>query len=252
MYRALIVEDEDLMRDYLSQNLTGFCPEWCAAAAVSDGAEALERLEQEHFDGILTDIRMPVMDGLEMARILRQKGEELPILILSGYDEFDYARTAVRLNISDYLLKPINEEELSAALSMMAVQAAAKRRAEAPSAPIAPQPVSGLAQKAHDYILAHYMEPISLTTVADELGITAAYLSTVFHREMGSSYSQALLKIRMEAAARQLCESQARVREIAESVGFPSAKHFSHVFGQYFHCSPMEYRMNAGLLKNEH
>lgn len=85
-------------------------------------------------------------------------------------------------------------------------------------------------------------EPISLTSVAEELGVTAAYLSTVFHREMGSSYSQTLLRIRMENAAKLLSDTQLKVREIAQAVGFPSAKHFTHVFGQYFHCSPVEFR----------
>ena len=192
MYRALIVEDEDLMRDYLAANLTNFCPEWETADIACDGAEALEKLQKENFDGVLTDIRMPVMDGLEMARILREKKKSIPILILSGYDEFDYARTAVRLNISDYLLKPINEEELSAALSLMAIQAASNQREQGISLSIQASAKNGLVQKAQEYILTHYADPISLTSVAEELGVTAAYLSTVFHREMGSSYSQTL------------------------------------------------------------
>ena len=77
MYRALIVEDENLMRDYLSANLTNFCAEWEATAVACDGEEALEKLK-ESFDGIVTDIRMPVMNGLEMARILRERKKICP------------------------------------------------------------------------------------------------------------------------------------------------------------------------------
>ena len=182
------------------------------------------------------------MDGLEMARILREQKKNIPILILSGYDEFDYARTAVRLNISDYLLKPIDEEELSAALSLMAIQAASNQREQGISISMQASAKNGLVQKAQEYILTHYADPISLTSVAEELGVTAAYLSTVFHREMGSSYSQTLLRIRMENAAALLSDTQLKVREIAQAVGFPSAKHFTYVFGQYFHCSPVEFR----------
>ncbi|HHU02595.1 MAG TPA: response regulator [Christensenellaceae bacterium] len=242
MYRALIVEDENLMRDYLSANLTNFCAEWEATAVACDGEEALEKLQKESFDGIVTDIRMPVMNGLEMARILREREENLPILIISGYDEFDYARTAVRLNISDYLLKPINEEDLSAALSLMATQVGTNHNDHKSHNFVKESAANGLAQKAQDFILAHYTEPISLTSVAEELGVTAAYLSTVFHREMGSTYSQTLLRIRMENAARMLSTSHLKVWEIAQAVGFPSAKHFTHVFGKYFHCSPIEFR----------
>ena len=130
MYRALIVEDEDLMREYLASKLAELCPEWESAATATDGMEAVERLAHEHFDAVLTDIRMPGMDGLELARYIRRTDAEMPILILSGYDEFNYARAAMRLNVFDYLLKPLNEQELSAALSAMAVLAASRRNAD--------------------------------------------------------------------------------------------------------------------------
>ena len=71
---------------------------------------------------------MPEMDGLAMSKVIREKDPQIPILILTGYNEFDYARTAVRLNISDYLLKPIDEQELAAALSAMAIQAGQKKK----------------------------------------------------------------------------------------------------------------------------
>lgn len=73
MYRALIVEDEDLMREYLEKNLSTICAEWCAADTAVDGQEAIEKIEGSHFDGIITDIRMPVMDGLAMSRAIREK-----------------------------------------------------------------------------------------------------------------------------------------------------------------------------------
>ncbi|MDD3214199.1 MAG: response regulator, partial [Eubacteriales bacterium] len=128
MYRALIVEDEDLMRGYLAEKLNELCPEWEAAATAADGMEAVEKLAHGRFDAVITDIRMPGMDGLELARYIRRTDTEMPILVLSGYDEFDYARAAVRLNVFDYLLKPLNEDELASALTAMAEQAAARRQ----------------------------------------------------------------------------------------------------------------------------
>ena len=104
MYRALIVEDEDLMREYLSAKLSELCPEWEAAATAADGMEAVERMAHEHFDAVITDIRMPGMDGLELTRYIRYTDREMPILILSGYDEFQYARVAMDtvLKLSQY------------------------------------------------------------------------------------------------------------------------------------------------------
>lgn len=247
MYRALIVEDEDLMREYLADNLSSFCAEWIAADTASDGQEAIEKLEKARFDGIITDIRMPVMDGLAMSKAIREQDPQIPILILTGYNEFDYARTAVRLNISDYLLKPIDEQELSAALSAMAIQAGQKKQSvgQQDGTEHANSNQEGLAQRAFTYIKEHYSEPISLTSVADEMGVAPAYLSTVFHREIGSGYSRTLLKIRMEEAARQLTSTTLQVQQIAQNVGFVSAKHFTHVFREYYKISPMEYRLRS-------
>lgn len=242
MYRALIVEDEDLMREYLAGNLSAFCAEWRAADTAADGQEAIEKIEQQSFDGIITDIRMPVMDGLAMSRAIREKDPDIPILILSGYNEFDYARTAMRLNIFDYLLKPIDEQELAAALSAMAIQAEQKKTPLSHPAENERAENGGLAQQALSYIQQHFTEPISLTSVADEMRVSPAYLSTVFHREIGASYSRTLLKIRMEEAAQQLAQTSLQVQQIAQNVGFYSSKHFAHVFRDYYRMSPMEYR----------
>ena len=246
MYRALIVEDEDLMREYLENNLSAICPEWCTADTAADGQEAIEKIRHSHFDGIITDIRMPVMDGLAMSKVIRDKDPRIPILIISGYNEFDYARKAVRLNIFDYLLKPVDEQELSAALSAMAIQAGQKQ----PSEPVetekenAGENTDGLAQRALSYIRQHFSDPISLTSVAEEIGVAPAYLSTVFHREIGTSYSRTLLRFRMEEAARQLTQTSQKVQQIAQNVGFFSAKHFTHVFREYYHLSPVEFRLH--------
>ena len=246
MYRALIVEDEDLMREYLEKKLSAICAEWEAADTAVDGQEAIEKMEKAHFDGIITDIRMPVMDGLAMSKAIREKDPQIPILIISGYNEFDYARKAVRLNIFDYLLKPIDEQELAAALSAMAIQAGQKRKPAqtAESIENVSENTEGLAQRALTYIQQHFSDPISLTSVAEEMGVSPAYLSTVFHREIGTSYSRTLLKIRMEEAARQLIQTGRKVQQIAQNVGFFSAKHFTHVFHAYYHSSPVEFRLH--------
>ncbi len=246
MYKALIVEDEDLMREYLADNLSSFCAEWSTSDTACDGQEAIEKLDQSHFDGIITDIRMPVMDGLAMSKAIREKDPQIPILILTGYNEFDYARAAVRLNIFDYLLKPIDEQELSAALSAMAIQAGQKKQISElkEESELSESNSGGLAQRALSYIQTHFSEPISLTSVADEMGVAPAYLSTVFHREIGAGYSRTLLKIRMEEASRQLTHTSLQVQQIALNVGFVSAKHFTHVFREYYNMSPVEYRQN--------
>lgn len=134
MYRALIVEDEPLMRQYLMDKLNDIHPKWQAAASAEDGVEAMSLLQKELFDLVITDIRMPGMDGLSLARHVTAHYSDTFIIILSGYDEFDYARAAVRLNVCDYLLKPLNDGELKQALEKVSQRLEEnKRRRQADS-----------------------------------------------------------------------------------------------------------------------
>ena len=112
MYKVLIAEDEELIRAGI-QNIIpweelGFNVVHCA----SDGKEALELWEKEHVDLVVTDISMPEKTGLELLEEIRKQDKRVRFLILTGYDEFYYAKTAIRLDVEDYILKPINEEEL--------------------------------------------------------------------------------------------------------------------------------------------
>lgn len=124
MYRLLIVDDEPLMRTYIRNNVTTIHPEWECAGEAEDGQEALDALDAlgsgEKYDLILTDIKMPVMDGLELARQVAQRDAPERMIILSGYDEFALAKEAIRFGVDDYLLKPVVKEELHAALERMA------------------------------------------------------------------------------------------------------------------------------------
>ena len=111
----------------------------------------------------------------------------------------------------------------------------------------AEEQAGSLTQQAADYLRLHFAEPLSLAALAEQLRVTPAYLSALFHREMGRSYSQHLLMLRMEDAARRLlADPAAKVHAVGEAVGFPAAKHFTHVFGQYFGLSPRAYREKRG------
>lgn len=96
MLTALIVEDEPLMREYLLLNLSSIHDQWKTGACARDGIEAMELLNKHKFDLVITDIRMPRMGGLELAAFVHNNIVDTDIIFLTGYDEFDYARAAVR------------------------------------------------------------------------------------------------------------------------------------------------------------
>lgn len=110
--KILIVEDEDLLRKYLSG-----LEEWetigCEVAGTAcNGREAMNMMAVCKPDLVLTDIRMPVMDGLELAAKLRESRPELPIVLLSAYNDFEYAKQGIKLGVADFLTKPVNLQEL--------------------------------------------------------------------------------------------------------------------------------------------
>ena len=100
MYSVLIVEDEPLMRQYLLNNLSLIHPEFQVVNVARNGKEAVSVLEKTAFDLIITDIQMPGMDGLSFVKQLRDAGSSIPVIILTGYDEFEYARAGLRLGVA--------------------------------------------------------------------------------------------------------------------------------------------------------
>ncbi len=113
MYRALIVDDEPFILEGMDNVI-----EWEEfgieiAAKASNGVEAMELLGKMHIDILITDIKMPEMNGLELINNLRQRGMNTKIIVLSGFDDFRFVKEASRLGIENYLLKPIEEQELS-------------------------------------------------------------------------------------------------------------------------------------------
>ena len=99
MNTALIVEDEPLMREYLMANLTNIHKNWKTTGCAKDGAEAVELLEKQKYDVVITDIKMPRMSGLELAKYISNNHKEIPVIMLTGYNEFDYARSAIRSGV---------------------------------------------------------------------------------------------------------------------------------------------------------
>ena len=251
MFTALIVEDEPLMREYLMLHLTSIHGMWKTEGCARDGLEALALLKAKPFDLVITDIKMPHMDGLELADYIHVNHPGTDVIILTGYSEFDYARAAVRANAADYLLKPLQDVELHKALSKLAakrmaadsVPAAVHVPAEAaPKEPAQDDP-GILVQRARTYIRAHFTEPLSLNEVANTLAVNPAYLSSIFKSERGESYSKFILRLRMERAALLLrTYSAGKVNDIALEVGYSSTKHFYTVFKDYFGVTPNEYR----------
>ena len=117
LYKIMIVDDEEEVRKAIVKKMDWESLGFEVVADAENGMEALEKAETLELDVILTDIKMPFMDGLELGRILQEKHSPIKLILFSGFDEFEYAKEAIRLNVMEYVLKPVNAEELSGVLT---------------------------------------------------------------------------------------------------------------------------------------
>lgn len=112
MLKVFLVEDEVVMRNGIKKNIPWEQEGFEFVGEASDGELAYPLIKKEKPDILITDIRMPFMDGLELSRLVKKELPQIKIIILSGYNEFDYAKTAINIGVTDYLLKPISSAKL--------------------------------------------------------------------------------------------------------------------------------------------
>ncbi len=120
MYNVLVVEDEISERENIRSSSIWSTGEFALVACVADGEDGLRVLNREKIDIVVTDINMPVMDGLELSSRIRLSMPDIKIIILSGFGDFQYARQALSLGVSEYLLKPVTSKDLLEALNKVA------------------------------------------------------------------------------------------------------------------------------------
>lgn len=116
MYKVLLVDDEPLIREAISENTRWNELGYELLGTCRNGREAIQRLEEEEADLVLTDICMPYVDGMELTRYLYENHRSVKVIMISGYDDFEYAKTAMKYHVMDYILKPVTAQELAQTL----------------------------------------------------------------------------------------------------------------------------------------
>lgn len=128
MIKLLIVDDESIIRKGIRTSIDWWKLDVDIVGEARNGKEALEAVQQLLPDIVVTDIRMPHMDGLEFARHLKERFPQTKIVILSGYDDFDYARQALKIGVNEYLMKPVGAAELEALVLKISDEIARERK----------------------------------------------------------------------------------------------------------------------------
>ena len=244
MHRIMIVDDELIVRRGIALGVEWQQMDCVIIGESSNGEEGLALALELKPDLIITDIRMPKMDGLTMLAELRQQGNDARVIVLTAYDEFPFAQKALRLGAVDYLLKPFRNRDLAVAVSRILQQ-------EPTSDMLTPQsllPDTSMATskyvvEAIHYIVAHYGDnDIGITTIAGHLCVSEGHLSHVFKKEINRTVTGYLTQYRIHAAMKALGDCRMKVYEVASKVGYRDVNYFSSIFKKYTGLSPSEYQ----------
>lgn len=203
-----------------------------------NGQEAMEIILKYQPDLVLMDVQMPVKNGIDVMREAEKAGVSPVTVILSGYDEFKYAQQALRFGAKDYLLKPVRGSDILARLQELADEYFGPEE----SADSEKEQIHHLVRSAQNYIEEHYAENLTLAEVAEQIGISGGYLSTMFGQHLQCGFVDYLNQVRVERACCYLEQDYLKTYEIAYKVGFRDEKYFSKVFKKIKGMTPKEYR----------
>lgn len=263
MFNVAIIDDEKWIRKLIIKLMpTGQFPIRIVGEA-EDGEEGLELLKRYRPHIVITDIRMPVLSGLDLIQKIKTTLPRSEVIIVSGYDNFEYAQKAVKLGVMDFLLKPLEKAELHKAIGN-AVGNLDKRNQQALEKNNLQRQVKRLStdfvqlnpgdfseikndkvRQALKYIHERFSEPISLTSVCDTVVINQSYFSEIFKQEMGIGFNQYLQNLRIEQSAILLRERpDLAVIDIAHISGFQDPNYFCRVFKKHLNLTAQQYREN--------
>ena len=266
MIRLLIADDERLEREALVDMVSRrFVEHEIVTEVAENGRKAADTAILWGADLILMDIEMPGMNGLDAARAVLAQRPSCRVIFVTAYSLFQYAHEAVHLGACDYLLKPVDPDELEASIRRAIRQVEAERRLEAlapvqqepepelsaPEAEEAPHAESENSQTAlvmahvRRYLEDNYMFDISLDSVGEILHISPAYLSAQFKKYQKMNFLDCLTELRINAAKELLADPFRSSAEVASMVGYEDASYFARAFKKRTGVTPTQYRKQA-------
>lgn len=243
-YKLLIVDDEWMisdslrcMDDWKQRNIE-------VIGSASNGEEAIQWLEREHVDFMITDIQMPDMNGLQLLQYVYENKSHTHVVVISGYAEFTYAQKALNYKAAGYVLKPIDTDELLDIFDdLIAKIPAPSSTPELAAADNNPRTYhESIVLRAKKFIQDHLDQPISLSDVAEEVHLTPHYFGQMFKTVTGETFVAFLTQIRMEKACELLKNPELRHYDICNQVGYCDSNYFAKVFQRTFAMSPKQFR----------
>ena len=238
-FKVIVADDEKLIANNIARRIERANGAFEVVALAGTGLEAWGLSQELLPDVVFSDIKMPEMDGIELIARLRRHNPSVLTVIVSGYSDFEYTRAAIRNDAADYLLKPVNPEELAQLLNRLETQLLAREQQLTPRRHASP---AEIVESVMMYLRENYDQQIDFSAVAERQAMSAPYLTRLFREHAGTTPSKYLFDYRMQMARKLLLDSQLSIKEISGRVGYSDPFHFSKSFKAAFGISPAQFR----------
>lgn len=254
--KILIVDDEYLVRLGLQSTIEWHEHRLEVVGDAEDGETGLELALRLKPDIIITDMNMPFLDGLGFLEQIRLRGITTKVIVLSGYDDFHYAKGSITYGVSDYLVKPIENDKLLASVMKAADEIRKERQLEkiykrklieellGQLKKMKSQKATGnerIVKDAIRYIEQNYHRNLSVNEIADKLYISPSNLMHAFKRNTSMTVNDYITEVRIEKAKALLSTNRFKIYEVCDKVGLKDPRHFSQVFKRYTNLTPKEF-----------
>ncbi len=234
---VLLVDDEIMIREGFKRLFDWEAHDCEVVGEAADGMEALAKIDMLQPDIVIMDINIPIMSGLKVIQLCRIKHPKTAFVIVSGYDDFSYCQQALRLQITDYILKPVNYEEFGSCIDNLKISLYENRVVNEPMQQ-EERTINGLTR----YMQEHLSEEITLSVLAEEFHLNAQYISQLFKNEIGVGFFAYLTNIRLEKAKKLLLSTALPIADVAEQSGYGDYRVFTKVFKKAEGITPSQYR----------
>lgn len=240
MYTIVIIEDEFRIRQGLGKLINKVDMGFRVIGEAENGYEGLKMIQDLEPDIVITDIQMPKSDGLKMIEKAKEMGADSIFIILSGYANFEYAQRGIHLGVHEFLLKPITITAVKELLAKLKEEMEGKAHKDNPDNERYSEVIWDMMITTQE----SYGRKIGLEYFSGKYRLTPEYLSNLFAKEAGITFSNYLKTVRIEKAKELILTTNMKIYEIACAVGYPDQKYFSKVFKEYAGITPKQFAIN--------